>query len=113
MQDETPAEARVFVVEQQAFDYSPASAYGKLEFLSSIRLAPDAPSAGNDFNSKVLYQLRRELSDYVAGIDYIIPTGSPVKMLVVGAVLRDKGNTHNVLGWDARTQRYLHYVIVV
>jgi hypothetical protein len=111
MQDE--AKVRVYVVEQQPFDYAPASAYGDILFMDVQKLAPDSPSAGHSYNSRILTQIRRELSQYVPGIDFIVPTGSPAKMLVVGAVLKEKGPTHNVLGWDSRTQRYLHYVVVI
>jgi hypothetical protein len=77
------------------------------------KLAPDAPGAGTGWNGKILQQIRRELSQYVPGVDYIVPTGAPAKLLAVGAVLKEKGATHNVLGWDGRTQRYLHYVMVL
>lgn len=113
MQVEVTARPRVYIVEQQAFDYSPASAYGDVLFMDVQKLAPDAPGAGSAFNSKVLQQIRRELSQYVPGIDYIVPTGAPVKLLAVGAVLKEKAPSHNVLGWDGRSQRYLHYVMVL
>lgn len=113
MQDEVKARPRVYVVEQQPFDYLPAQAYGDLLFMETQKLAPDAPGAGTDWNMKILQQIRAELSQYVADRDFLIPTGSPVKLLAVGAVLKEKGPRHNVLGWDARTQRYLHYVVLV
>ena len=113
MQDEVKARPRVYVVEQQPFDYAPASAYGDILFMDVQKLAPDAPGAGDGFNSRVLQQIRRELSQYVPGIDFLIPTGSPVKLLAVGAVLKEKAPNHNVLGWDGRTQRYLHYRMVL
>lgn len=113
MQDEAKARPRVYVVEQQPFDYGPAAAYGDTIFMDVQKIAPDSPGAGLSWNEKILSQVRRELSQYVPNIDFIIPTGSPVKMLLVGAVMKEKGPIHNVLGWDARTQRYLHYLVVL
>ena len=113
MQDEAKARPRVYVVEQQPFDYAPASAYGEPIFMDVQKLAPEATGAGNGWNTKILQQIRRELSQYVPGHDYIVPTGAPTKLLAVGAVLKEKGPSHNVLGWDGRTQRYLHYVMVL
>jgi len=113
MQDEAKARPRVYVVEQQPFDYAPASVYGEPIFMDVQKLAPEATGAGNGWNTKILQQIRRELSQYVPGHDFLIPTGAPIKLLVVGAVLKEKGPTHNILGWDGRSQRYLHYVMVL
>ena len=103
--------AQVYVIEQQAFDYLPATTYGDLVFMEVKRLAPYAPSMPDAWNKDALRLVRRDLASYVPGYDYIIPTGAPARMVVVGAVLREKGPRHRVLGWDARTQRYLEYVV--
>jgi hypothetical protein len=113
MQGEAQSRRRVYVVEQQAFDYTPAQAYGDTVFMDVQRLAPDAPGAGHDWNTKVLQQIRTALSQYVPEYDFLIPTGSPMKLLAAGAALKEKGPRHYVLGWDPRTQRYLQYVVVV
>lgn len=103
--------SRVFVLEQQPFDYSPAKTYGDLVFLTSKKLAPSSTGAPDTWNNDVVHSLRRELADYVSDLDYIIPTGSPSRMVTVGAILASKGKRHKILGWDARTQRYLEYII--
>lgn len=113
MQESVEARPRVYVLEQQAHDYAPAQAYGELVFLETKRLAPDAPNAGTAWNYGVLHQLQKALSGYVHGVDFIIPTGAPSKMLVVGSILASKGRVHNVLGWDPKTQRYLNYKVEV
>jgi hypothetical protein len=113
MQNEEKSRSRVYVVEQQPFDYSPAQVFGDPIFMEVQKLAPDAPGAGTGWNSRILQQIRRELSSYVAGIDFLIPTGAPAKLMVVGAVLKEHGPNHNILGWDAKTQRYLHYILVL
>lgn len=104
----TPA---VYIVEQQPFDYTPATSYGELVFLNSPRLAPAAPNAPSVWNRSVLHQLRHELANYIAGFDYIVPTGGPVRMLLVGMILPEKGKRHKMLGWENRTKRYLEYII--
>lgn len=113
MQDEAKARPRVYIVEQQPFNYSPADAFGDILFMDVQRLAPETPGAGTGWNSKILSQIRRELANYVPTIDFVVPTGSPAKLLAVGAALKEKGSIHNVLGWDGRTQRYIHYVMVL
>lgn len=104
---------RVYVIEQQPFDYTPATVYGELTFLESERLAPHAPNSPNTWNEKVLHQIRKDLAAYVPGYDYIIPTGAPYRMLLVGMVLASRGKQHRILGWDNRQHRYLEYVVQI
>lgn len=105
--------AAVYIVEQQPFDYTPATTYGRLVFLDTQRLAPAAPNAPDTWNRQVLHGIRRDLSGYVPGYDYIVPTGAPARMLVVGMVLAEKGKMHRMLGWDNRQRRYLEYIITL
>jgi hypothetical protein len=101
----------VYVVEQQPFDYGPAAAYGEIKYLEKRKFAPASPSAPDTWNKTSIHRIRQELSSYVPWYDYIVPTGSPTKMLVVGMVLAEKGQNHRLLGWDARSRRYLEYHI--
>ncbi len=102
---------RVFIVEQQPFDYTPATVFGHLEFLEADHLAPNAPNAPDTWNRRVVHTLQKGLSDYVADYDYVIPTGAPSRMLVVGMLLATKGKIHRILGWDNRQRRYMEYKI--
>lgn len=111
MNVEPKGKPMVYIVEEQPFDYMPATTYGELRFLDAPSLAPAAPNAPGTWNKSVLHQLRRELGSYVAGYDYIIPTGGPVRMLLVGMLLVEKGKKHKMLGWDNRQKRYLEYLI--
>lgn len=111
MNAEPKGKPTVYIVEQQPFDYTPATSYGELRFLDSPRLAPSAPNAPDTWNKSVLHQLRRELGGYICGYDFIVPTGGPVRMLLVGMLLAEKGKKHKMLGWDNRTKRYLEYLI--
>lgn len=101
----------VYIIEQQPFDYNPAAKFGVLFFMSPTKFAPTAPGDNNLYNDRIIRTLRRDLSDYLPGRDYIIPTGSPAKMLVAGMVLGSIGTCHLLLGWDARAQNYVQYRI--
>lgn len=104
---------RVYVVEQQAYDYSAAEAFGELQFVEAKPLAPQSPGAPDTWNKNVVHQIRNALSDYVPGLDFVIPTGSPSRMLLAGMLLTEKGKRHKILKWDGRTQRYLQYDVTL
>lgn len=98
----------VWVIEQGSFDYSPARVFGaEIRILHAEALTPNAPAA--NWHSKVIHQMRQDLADYIPGLDYVIPTGRPVRMVLAAMILREKGPRHNILGWDDRTQRYFLY----
>jgi hypothetical protein len=108
-----PTEPTVYICEQMAFDYTPATVYGSLKFIEAKPLAPQSPGAPDTWNKGVIHQLRKELSGYIPGYDYVIPTGSPSRMLTVGMVLTEKGPSHRILKWDGRAQRYLLYDVAL
>lgn len=103
----------VYVSEQQAFDYSAATAYGQLKFIAAKNLAPASPGAPDTWNKNVIHQIRKEMQDYIPGFDFVIPTGSPLRMLTVGMVLAEKGPRHRLLRWDPRAQRYIQYDVTL
>ena len=103
----------VFVVEQQAHDYSSAIEYGTLQFMETRRLASTAPNVPETWNDRVTKFLRQQLMAYVPERDYIIPTGSPMKLMLVGLLLAEKGPRHRLLGWDSRNNKYLEYHISI
>lgn len=103
----------VYVAEHQAYDYTPAEAFGTLHFIEAKPLAPQSPSAPDAWNKGVVHQIRKVLTNYLPGFDFIIPTGSPSRMLLVGMLLAERGKKHNILKWDGRTQRYLQYNVTL
>ncbi len=103
----------VYVVDQQPFNYEPAAKHGTLYFLKATKLAPKTPVGYNAHNESVIHALKRELSEYVPGRDFVIPTGAPAKLLLVGMLLAQLGPRHKLLGWDARLQDYLVYIVDV
>lgn len=105
--DEQKRSPIVWVVEQGAFDYSPARVFGdEIRVLTADKMTPNADAS---WHARVIQQMRRELSSYIPGIDFIIPTGRPVRMMLVAMILREKGERHKLLGWDDKTQRYFLY----
>lgn len=103
----------VYVVEHGAYDYTPAEVFGVLRFIDAKPLAPRSPNAPDTWNKGVVHQIRKELADYLAGFDFVIPTGSPSRMLLAGMLLAEKGKNHRILKWDGRTQRYLQYDVTL
>jgi hypothetical protein len=97
----------VWVVEQGAFDYSPARVFGQeIRVLSADKLAPNADT---QWHAKTIQQVRKALMDYIPGVDFVIPTGRPVRMMLVAMVMMERGSHHKLLGWDDKTQRYFLY----
>lgn len=100
----------VWVIEKMPHDYTPARVYAEdIRQIVADKLVPNAPD--DSWNADAVRQLRRAFADYIPGLDYIIPTGSPVRMLTTGLLLKELGDVHNFLGYDARTNRYLLYRI--
>lgn len=99
----------VFVVEQGYFDYTPARVFApEIRFLSAPRLSPNGDPA---WQQRVIVQISKELKDYTPGVDFVIPTGQPARMMLVAMIMREKGTFHNILGWDDRSQRYMLYAL--
>lgn len=103
----------VYVVEQQAYDYTSAEVFGELRFIEAKPLAPQSPGAPDTWNRGVVHQIRKELAEYMAGYDFVVPTGSPSRMILAGMLLAEKGKKHKILKWDGRTQRYLQYDVTL
>lgn len=100
----------IFVTEQAPHDYSPALPFGEeIRAIRAPALTPNAPEEAWNFGS--IHDIRRALADYMPGFDLVIPTGHPVRMMLVGMLLAQRGDRHQILGWDARAQRYLKYVL--
>lgn len=97
----------VWVVEQATFDYSPARVYG--QEIRPIHVDQLSPNADAEWHRNVIHQMRRAFADYIPGLDYVIPTGKPVRMMLAAMVMRERGEVHKLLGWDDRQQRYFEY----
>lgn len=109
--ESAPASPVVYIVTQQPFDYTPATQYGTLYFLEPLKLAPASPNDDGGWNKRLMVKLRNQLQDYRPGEDFIVPTGQPTMLTLVGMVLAQMGNFHKFLGWDSRAQRYHVYEV--
>lgn len=88
-------------------DYSPAHVFvSSIEIIGGPILSPNASSS---WHQPAIDHIRKSLSNYIPGLDYIIPTGAPVRMMLVAMVLREKAPHHKLLGWDTRSSRYFCY----
>lgn len=105
--DEQNRSPIVWVVEQGEFDYSPARVFGSdIRVITADKLTPNADAS---WHAKVIQQMRKDFAGYIPGIDFVIPTGRPVRMMLAAMVMRERGDRHKLLGWDDRTQRYFLY----
>jgi hypothetical protein len=97
-------------MDTNSFDYTPAEAFGDVV---SLRAQNFATGAGGDdhWNRDVVHSLRKQLKNYVPMVDYLIPTGKPLKMCVVSMILMEHGARHQFLAWDAMHYRYIPYSI--
>jgi hypothetical protein len=109
----TDSRPRVFILDMNAFDYAPAEIYGDLVMLHGDPLAPGSGLELGDglWNMDVLNNLRKQLLDYQPGIDYLLPTGKPLKMCVISMLVRNLGDHHRFLVWDKKYYRYIPYTI--
>lgn len=97
----------VWVVEQGPFDYAPARVFGdEIRPIVADKLTPNADS---QWHATTIQQLRKAFSDYIPGVDFVIPTGRPVRMMLAAMIMRERGNYHKLLGWDDKQQRYFLY----
>lgn len=112
MSRQTP---KVYIIERMPFDYAAAAGFGEVEFMEGPKLAPDAPNETGmcRWNSIIVSEALHQLGGYIPGLDYIIPTGSPAKIMMVGMLLATKGGAHKILKWDDRTQRYICHTLGV
>src|SRR5687767_2367378 len=107
MVEDYKREPIVFVLEQGPFDYSPARVFSRdIRPLSIDKMTPNAEPS---WHAKVIQQMRSQLADYIPGVDFVIPTGRPVQMMLAAMVMHEHGTHHKLLGWDDRTQRYFLY----
>lgn len=96
---------KVFITQETTnIDYTPAVKFGDLVFVSGIhdRLSPYPNSINNiEIMKKVCATL-----DTFEPEDYLVCSGSPAMMAIVGNLLGEKLN--NILIWDNRESAYFN-----
>jgi len=96
---------KVFVTQYSDYlNFRLAEQHGEVVFLSEkeYRAEPALASA----NDKIRDEILNGLVDYVAGIDHILLTGSPIPTLIVGAFMNSRIGEHKVLKWNNQTKSY-------
>jgi len=97
----------VWVIQEGRNDYAPAEEYGEVRFVTKADLTKFNDSQQN---LEVTHDLKKFLTQYVVGVDYIIPAGNP--MLVAMATMSlTSGTQHNFLKWDGRRAMYIPYTL--
>lgn len=86
--------------------YNTAEEYGELKFLSASDYRHTTDDS--EYNDNLTAVIARKLKDYNEDLDYVIPAGSPIIMMVVSAILSRRGvKKFNILKWDNRDMIYV------
>ncbi len=94
-----------WVTQEGNNDYGPAEEFGEVRFITRSDLRP-MEGKQNDF---VRQDIRRFLSEYVAGSDSIVMAGNPMVGALVLLSLR--GTKHQILKWDGRRAAYTPFTL--
>lgn len=90
-------------------DYAAAEKWGAVSFMTSSEHRPEPTMASA--NDQVLSDVKKAMSLYIMGMDYILLAPSQVINAVVGTQL--KPGIHNMLKWDNRERTYrLHKLTI-
>ena len=102
---------KVLVVQEQPqYDYSAAERYGDVTFVSAFDLSPMAQSLRN---KEIMAAMRKAMSDYIPGIDYILPSGSPINIAAIMMLAGRMGSKHKILKWDNRSNSYAEVILEI
>ena len=83
-------------------DFAEAEKYGSVVFLTDKEYRPE-PSP-DKFNNQVENEIRSKFSEYVAGYDFVMTTGSGIPNVIVGGLL--KAGEHKMLKWSNQRKTY-------
>ena len=98
-------EKRVFVTQySDHLNFREAEHFGTVTFLSEKEYRAEPAMAS--VNDRIRDEITNGLSNYIAGTDYILLTGSPVPSVIAGAVISKLPGTHNLLKWNNQRRSY-------
>jgi hypothetical protein len=105
MNNEQDKQPIVFITQYiKNLKFSDAERFGQVRFLTDQEYRP-CPAIG--VNEKITLEIKKNISYYLPGTDYILLTGSSIPNFIVGTYLMKFGElTHNILKWDNRQHRY-------
>lgn len=101
-------EPTVWVSQDNGFNYAPAEQYGVVKFLTWKEIVP---YAGSMVNAETITAVRKLMLDYRCGVDFLLPTGSPLAQAHMFAEAFKTRGVHRLLKWDSRAQQYFVYNI--
>jgi len=97
------ATPKVFVSQYvRNLDFAEANNYGDVVFLSESEYRPEPCPFG--VNSTTTAEIKAKFSGYVAGLDFIMTTGSSIPNVIVGSLL--KAGEHKILKWSNQRKTY-------
>jgi len=83
-------------------DFAEAEKYGSVIFLTKEEYRPEPTPFG--VNSSITAEITAKFSEYVAGYDFIMTTGSGIPNVIMGHLLR--AGEHKVLKWSNQRKTY-------
>jgi hypothetical protein len=101
---------RVYVTQEaKRADYVDAYKYGDVIFLATEEYKAE-PTDGK-LNMAIRIEIADKFKDYRPGVDFLLPSGSPISMLLASMVLGRMsrpmdGVKHKVLKWNNQQRRY-------
>ena len=100
--------AKVFVVQENNYNFSSAEAWGDLVFMSVDRKDDFHNIVDSEHNQRLLTHLKRKLRGYDPDTDHFILAGSPYVCAAVMWVLGRMGfKKLSILRWDNRDLKYV------
>lgn len=96
--------AKVYVLQENGYDFSPAEEFGEVHFILDSEVRPYASSQHNaNFHAAV----NEFITKYDRTKDSIVLTGSPIAIAMFGMMLAEYQETEwNLLRWDSRRRKY-------
>ncbi len=104
-------DSKVFVFHEGPHNYTPAMLYGDVSFITNREISPFVTSQNNE---AVWMDIRKFISIYHPGTDYLIPTGSTVLIAYVFMYIsrtHHPSTSHALLKWDNQMGEYIEFTL--
>lgn len=95
----------IWVFQEGKNDYAPAEKYGTVRFITKS----DLRSVDGQQNAEVYHDIRRFTTEYVPGLDYLVPVGNPMVICQIMIAIGD--GPHKILKWDGYRSEYIPFNI--
>jgi len=103
--------SKIFVTQHTSrANYSALLEHGSdVVFLTDKEYAPE-PSMPQT-NDKIYHEMKRNLSAYIQGEDFIVTTGSAIPNILVGILISGMPGEHRVLKWSNQSRAYFLHTV--